>query len=184
MQSIAVKNLMVPLSDYATVSEDATLHDAVLALEAAQKSVDPGREKHCAILVCDRSGRVIGKLSRWSILRGIEPRYKHIGELKETSRFGFSPEFIKSMLTNYGLFRTALEDLCKKAAEMNVKEMMQTLAEGEYVDEDATLDQAIHQLVMGNLASLLVTRGGEIVGILRLSDVFNEICERVKACKL
>jgi CBS domain-containing protein len=184
MQSIAVKKLMVPLSDYATVSEDATLHDAVLALEAAQKSVDPGREKHCAILVCDRNGRVVGKLSRWSILRGIEPRYKHIGELKETSRFGFSPEFIKSMLTNYGLFRTALEDLCKKAAEMNVKEMMQTLAEGEYVDENATLDQAIHQLVMGNLASLLVTRGEEIVGILRLSDVFNEICERVKACKL
>jgi CBS domain-containing protein len=62
--------------------------------------------------------------------------------------------------------------------------MMQTLAEGEYVDENATLDQAIHQLVMGNLASLLVTRGEEIVGILRLSDVFNEICERVKACKL
>jgi CBS domain-containing protein len=184
MQSITVKDLMVPLSDYATVPEDATLHDAVLALEAAQKSVDPGREKHGAVLVCDRSGRVIGKLSRWSILRGIEPRYKHIGDLKETSRFGFSPQFLKSMLTEYGLFRTALEDLCKKAAEMNVKEMMQVLVEGEYIDEDATLDQAIHQLVMGRLASLLVTRGEDIVGILRLSDVFSEVCERVKTCKM
>jgi CBS domain-containing protein len=184
MQNIKVKDLMVPLGSYATVSEDATLYDAVLALEAAQKSVEPGREKHAAILVRDRSGRVIGKLSRWSILRGIEPRYQHIGDLKETSRFGFSPEFIRSMLTNYGLFRTALEDLCKKAAEMNVKNLMQTLAEGDFVEEDATLDQAIHQMVMGQLASLLVTRGEEIVGILRLSDVFNEICVRVKVCKI
>jgi CBS domain-containing protein len=184
MQNIKVKDLMVPLGDYATVPEDATLHDAVLALEAAQKSVELGREKHGAVLVRDKSGRVIGKLSRWSILRGIEPRYKHIGDLKETSRFGFSPEFMRSMLTNYGLFRTALEDLCKKAAEMNVKELMQTLGEGELIEAEATLDQAIHQLVMGNLASLLVTRGEEIVGILRLSDVFNEICERVKTCKL
>lgn len=184
MQNIKVKDLMVPLGDYATVSENATLHEAVLALEAAQKSVEPGRAKHAAVLVRDKSGKVIGKLSRWSVLRGIEPRYKHIGDLRETSRFGFSPEFIRSMLTNYGLFRTALEDLCKKAAEMNVKELMQTLTEGEYIDESATLDQAIHQLVMGNLASLLVTRGEEIVGILRLSDVFNEVCERVKTCKI
>ena len=183
MQSIQVKELMVPLGDYATVQEDATLYEAVLALEAAQQSVVPGREKHCAILVRDAGGRVIGKLSRWSILKGIEPRYKHIEDLTETSRFGFSPEFLRSMLSEYGLFRTALEDLCRKAAEMNVKEMMQTPAEGEFVEETATLDQAIHQLVMGHLASLLVTRGGEIVGILRLSDVFAEICERVKACR-
>jgi CBS domain-containing protein len=184
MQSIQVKDMMVPLGDYATVSEDATLYEAVLALESAQRNVDPGREKHAAVLVCDNAGRVIGKLSRWSILKGIEPRYKHIGDMKETSRFGFSPEFLKSMLTQYGLFRTALEDLCRKAAELNVREFMDTPAEGEYVDESATLDQAIHQLVMGHLASLLVTRGGEIVGILRLSDVFTEICERVKTCKL
>jgi CBS domain-containing protein len=184
METMTVKDLMVPLDAYATVSEDATLHEAVLALEAAQKSVGPGREKHCAVLVRDRQGKVIGKLSRWAILRGIEPRYKHIGDLKETSRFGFSTDFIKSMLTNYGLFRTALEDLCKKAAEMNVRELMLTLTEGEYIEETASVNQAIHQLVMGHLASLLVTRGAEIVGILRLSDVFNEICERVKTCKL
>ncbi|SPD75838.1 CBS domain-containing protein [uncultured Desulfobacterium sp.] len=184
MQDIKVKERMVPLNDYATVKEDATLYDAVLALESAQKGIEPGREKHAAVLVCDNNGKVIGKLTRWSILRGIEPQYKHIGDLKETSRFGFSPDFIKSMLTNYGLFRTALQDLCKKAAEVNVKDLMQTLSDMEYIDENATIDQAIHQLVMGHLASLLVTRGGDIIGILRLSDVFNEVCAQVKACKL
>ena len=183
MQNTKVKELMIPLEDYATVSEDATLYDAVLALEAAQQGIAPGREKHGAILVCDKNGKVIGKLTRWVILRGIEPQYKHIGDLKETSRFGFSPGFIKSMLTNYGLFRKALDHLCEKAADVHVKELMQTLVEGEYIDEGATLDHAIHQFVMGHHASLLVSRGGEILGILRLTDVFNEVCLQIKTCK-
>jgi CBS domain-containing protein len=61
---------------------------------------------------------------------------------------------------------------------------MYTLTEGEYVREDATLDEAIHQLVIGHHQSLLVTRGEEIVGILRLSDVFREICNMIKECHI
>jgi CBS domain containing-hemolysin-like protein len=62
---------------------------------------------------------------------------------------------------------------------------MYTPTEGEYVPMDATLDQALHQLVVGHHQSLLVTKDGkEIVGILRLTDVFQEVCEMMKACQL
>jgi hypothetical protein len=37
-------------------------------------------------------------------------------------------------------------------------------------------------LVMGRHQSLLVTRGKDIVGILRLTDVFREIANRISAC--
>jgi len=182
MQSIKVSELMVRLVEYATVSEEATLNEAVLALEEAQKNVEEGREKHRAILVLDKKGHVIGKLDQWTVLWAIEPRYRHMGDLKETSRYGFSPDFLRSMIENYGLWRKPLEDLCKKAAEMNVKEIMRTPTEAEYVREEATLDEAIHQMVMGRHASLLVKRGDAIVGILRQSDVFKEVCDRIKAC--
>ncbi len=49
---------------------------------------------------------------------------------------------------------------------------MYSPTEGEYLSENATLDEAIHMLVMGYHQSLLVTRGRRIVGILRLTDVF------------
>jgi CBS domain-containing protein len=62
---------------------------------------------------------------------------------------------------------------------------MYTPTEGEYVPKDAALDQAIHQLVVGHHQSLLVTgEGREIVGILRLTDVFQEVCGMIKACYL
>jgi CBS domain-containing protein len=184
MQSIKVSELMVPLAEYATVSEEATLTEAVSALDEAQKRVEGDREKHRAVLALDKKGRVVGKLDQWTVLWGIEPRYKEIGNLRETSRYGFSPEFLKSMIKNYGLWRKPLEGLCRKAADIKVKDVMHTPTEGEYVAEDASLDTAIHLLVMGRHQSLLVTRGEDIVGVLRLSDVFKKVSDNIKACKL
>jgi predicted transcriptional regulator len=61
---------------------------------------------------------------------------------------------------------------------------MYTPTEGEYVEENASLGEAIHQLVMGHHQSLLVTSGQQIVGILRLVDVFKDVCEAMKSCGL
>jgi CBS domain-containing protein len=173
---------MVPLAEYATVSEDATLYEAVLALEEAQKRVEGDREKHRAVLVLDRKGRVVGKLDQWIVLWALEPRYKQMGNITETSRFGFSPNFLRSMIDYYDLWRKPLEGLCRSAAAMKAKDIMHAPTEGEYVDENGSLDTAIHQLVMGRHQSLLVTRGEDIVGVLRLSDVFKKICDYIKAC--
>ena len=182
MKSIKVKELMVPLAEYATVSHEATLSEAVIALKEAQKNVETDRDKHRAVLVLDDRRRVVGKLSQWDVVKGIEPKYDSITELKDTSRYGFSPAFIRSMLDQYGLWRKPLEDLCRKAAEQKVKDMMVTPHENEFIQEEASLDEAIHQLVIGRHQSLLVTRGEEIVGILRLSDVFKQICDKIEVC--
>ena len=51
---------------------------------------------------------------------------------------------------------------------------------GEYIEEDASLSQAINQLVVGRHQSLLVTSGEEIVGLLRLTDVFDGLYQNMK----
>ena len=56
--------------------------------------------------------------------------------------------------------------------------------EDEVIEATATLDQAAHQIVMGHHQSLLVTEKGKVVGILRLSDLFAEVAERIKACEI
>ena len=56
MKDMIVKDLMVPLEEYATVSEDATLYEAVMALEKAQEELDLTKDKykHRAVLVYDK----------------------------------------------------------------------------------------------------------------------------------
>jgi CBS domain-containing protein len=173
MKKIAVKELMVPLDEYATVSEDATLADAVLALERAQEVFDCTKYRHRAILVLDKKARVIGKISQLDALKALEPKYKEIQgqDTKSTFRH-FSRMFLKSMLEHHRLFDGSLDDMRKRVAGIGVKDFMYTLSANECLDENATLDEAIHILIMGHHQSLLVTRNAQIVGILRLTDVF------------
>ena len=56
--------------------------------------------------------------------------------------------------------------------------------EGEYINVSATMNEAIHQLIIGNHHSLLVTNGSDIVGVVRLTDVFEFIRLRLKTMQL
>jgi len=182
MQTLTVKDLMVPLSRYATVSEEATLGEAVKSLKMAQKEFDQTRDKHRAILITDKNNRIVGKLSQLDVIRALEPKYLKIDNPQSLSRFGFSQDYLKYTLKEHNLWENALDDICKKAAKLIVKNFMYTPTEGEYVMENTSLSEAIHQLVMGRHQSLLVTRGEEIMGILRLTDVFREISNKMSNC--
>lgn len=182
MKSYIVKDLMVPLSEYATVHDDATLYEAVLSLEKAQAEFDHSRYRHRAILVLNNKNKVIGKISQLDILKALEPKYSEMLNGHGLQHFGFSNKFMKSMLKDYQLFESPLEDICKKAARQDVKNFMVTPSEGEYVNAKATLDVAIHQLIIGSHQSLLVTEGADIIGVIRLTDVFAAIYQTMREC--
>ena len=182
MKGYKVNDLMVPLSEYATVPETATLFDAVNALEQAQEDFDHTRYRHRAVLVLDESGKVIGKLSQLDALKALEPKYHDMLDRRRLRSFGFTKDFMRSMLKEYQLFDSSLEDICRKAGEQSVTKYMYSISEGEYIAESATLDEAIHQFVLGRHQSLLVTQEGSILGILRLTDVFAAVYHVMKEC--
>lgn len=182
MRKTTVKQLMVPISHYATVSENSTLFEAILALEEAQKKVEQESYKHRAILILDENEKIVGKVNLWDVIEGLEPKYKDLRQPREPSSFG--PEYLRSMCKTYDLWRQPLDEICRKISEIKVKEVMHQPDNAEYIEEDAHLGEAINQLVMGRYLSLLVTREQKIVGILRLSDVFKEIYDRAKACRV
>lgn len=177
-----VKDLMVPLDEYATVSESATLFEAVTALEMAQSEFDQNRYRHRAVLILGKDGDVVGKVSQLDILRALEPKYGDMGHQVPLSRFGYSPKFMSSLFEKFSLWDMPIQDICKKSMEQKVTTFMYVPSEGEYVAEQASLTEAIHLLVMGHHQSLLVTKDEKIVGILRLTDVFRVITQFVKDC--
>jgi CBS domain containing-hemolysin-like protein len=181
---ISVKERMVPLEEYATVQHGSTLQQAVNALAEAHKKWGKENYPHRAILVLDDMGKVIGKLSQWDVIRALEPKYEELFDFERLSHFGFNPSFIKGMLKEHNLWEHPLNDICKAAGRIQVADIMYTPQRGEYVKESASLAEAIHQLIMGRHQSLLVTdEDGGIVGVLRLSDVFHEVCRRIQGCE-
>ena len=180
MKSITVKELMVPLEAYATVPREATLREALLALEKSQMTLDPSRHKHRAILVLDENGKVVSKITMKNILFALEPNYGKVEGMEVLERSGFSPDLIKDMLENRGLWAEPLQFFAERAATLKLSDFIQPPSEGEYIDQNATLGEATHQLIVQPYLSLLVTADDEVVGILRLSDVFAKVCDIIK----
>jgi predicted transcriptional regulator len=180
-----IKDLVVPLSEYAIISEEATLYEAVLALEKAQIEFDATRYRHRAVLVEDHNHKIVGKLGQLDILRALEPKYADMkSESYRMAKLGFSKKFLVDMLETYKLFNAPMDDICRKAGMEKAGKYMHRPADGEFIDENAGLDEAIHLLMAGHHQSLLVTRGADIVGILRLTDVFAAVFHAMKECNL
>lgn len=180
MNDYRVKDLMVPISEYATVHVGTTLTDALRALEKAQHAFTERQYQHRAILVLDDEGKVVGKVSQMRALKAITPSYEFDSKIEDLENFSFSDSYVSRLREHYriqGGFLT--NESLQKAASMKVEEFMQTPTRGEYVSEDSSLDTAIHQLVTGTHLGLLVTRGPQIVGILRMSDVFAAVSQKI-----
>ena len=182
-----VKDVMVPLSEYATISEDASLYDAVQALEKAQNAWETSSSPyhHRAVLVYNNNHEIVGKLGQIEILKGLEPKYNQGAMLNDRiTESGFSKEFMRSLVEKYALLDKPLLDICRKASKKKAKDCMYIPEDGEFVDTEDTLNLAINQLVLGRYQSLLVTRNKKIIGILRLTDVFKEVSDSIKACAI
>jgi len=184
VKTFLVRDLMVPLSEYASVSEEATLYEAFLALERAQKEFDHTKYRHLGILILDKHKRVVGKLSNMDALRALESTYASTQDFGDIRKMGFSDAFMRRLHAEARARGAPLTQICRKAADLQAKDFMQNAAEDEYIDAEASLNEAIPRLVFGRTISLLVKRGETFVGVLRQSDVFAAVFHLMRACEL
>lgn len=188
MHEYSVKDLMVSAQDYASISENASILQGILALEEAQRrqhEADSMRHRDRAVLVLDERGEIVGKLSMWSIIGCLEPNYGRVkggsASLKAASRVGSAQVVIDRMMESSHLWRNRLRSIADESAHLKIKDLMHAPREKELIDENASLEKAIHQLVSKHYMSLLVTRDERIIGILRLVDVFDAMCRLIKS---
>ena len=183
MRTRQVQELMVPISDYATIHEDADMAEAMRALENEQRRHGDSPYRHQSLVVLDSRQHAVGRLSQIDILRALEPGYHKLGQAPWIGRSVFSKEVLITLREQFNLWAQPLEELYREMGKSRVKDYMQVPSEGEFVSKSNTLDVALHRIVMGRHHSLLVTDGREIVGILRSTDLFNALYDRMETCK-
>lgn len=183
MKSLKIKDILVPVNKYATVYDDATFFDAVQALAKSQTESDHSNDKHPAVLVLDQEDNVIGKISQIDVIRSLEPKYNNIENFPELNHWALSKETANKMLMELQLWQKPLKDICKISSSNNAIDVMHTPEDGEYVNINGSLDEAVNQLVIGHHHSLLVTDDdNRVVGVLRLNDIFRSIVEIIDQC--
>ncbi|MBM1004359.1 MAG: response regulator, partial [Desulfofustis sp. PB-SRB1] len=164
--------------------KNSLLFESVMALEKAHCNERGPSYKYRALLVTDGAGRVIGKLDHISVLHALEPEFQDIGDISMLTRHGLGPSFVRNITRDFDLLQKPLDDICKKAGKLTVRKIMHIPAKSEYIGQGATLNEGIHQLVLGRHQSLLVENGDRVVGVLRLSDVYHYILEVMQKCDI
>lgn len=183
MKKYIVRDFMVPISEYATVAENATLYEAVLALEKAQEDYAKNRYSHRAVLVMNADKRVIGKLSQLDFLCALEEKDNNYDRAFNLSHLGFSSKAIANHKEQHRKKTPPINEIYEKATMSNITKFMQPHSHEEYIEDTTSLDIAVHQLNAGPYLSLLVTKGTDtenIVGVLRLADVFSVVFNAMK----
>ena len=186
MSDLSLKDLMVPVEDYASVPLGASILEGILALKEAKDrefSEDPRRHSDRAVLVKDAQGEVVGKLSMWSIIGCLEPNYHRVkggsASSMAASRVGTARAMVEDVMESSHLWRSRLRTIAQDTAHLKVQDLLHEPRKKELIDEHSSLETAIHQLSAGHFMSLLVTRNNRIVGVLRLVDVFDAVCRLI-----
>lgn len=183
METLLVRDLMVPAERFPTISSQARFYDALEALENAQAKYLSGESEQRILLVQDENNKVIGKLSPFDLLRGLESNYSRVDAEQVLSRFGLS-RIWQSVQKEYHLWESPFRDLCRKAEEVRVRDFVKGLSEGQSVGMQDTMAKCFHLFVMGRHDVLFVVKGDEVLGLLRFSDVYRKVSETVKACRI
>lgn len=175
MKDNRVKDIMVPLNEYALVPMNANLREALITLKATHKKTPPGKHPHRAVLVTNSKGLIVGKLGMAGFLRALEPKYGNLGDIERLSRAGVSAEFLDTMMEDLGFWKDDVKRLCTRANSIIIKDVMSPIEES--ILDSASLTEAMHKMIMWQVLSMLVTSDEEVVGILRLSDLFTEVAD-------
>ncbi len=167
-----VGDVMVPIESYSTINQDQTVKDAVLKLkDAFSTTVTTSRimeTLHRSMLVFDDKGKVKGVLTPGDIIEGLKPAYLRAPKISMADTIEFSPMFWT------GMFSTQVKDLAK----MKIKQIMSPAP--PTIDVGENLMEAAHAMMENKVARLAVTRGGEVVGVIRHQDMFFEIEKRMR----
>ncbi len=202
MKTLKARDLMVPLDQCPRVSEEAVLKDAVLALEATRLRGDPWDYRPRVVLIQDNNNNVMGVVRQFEILKALEPKYdellknldakyppavemldtkvSNLDHMKILFCLGLNPEFVKSSLKEFHFWDEALGEMSHRASSVKVTKIMSALTEHDLIEQDAPLSEAVHRMLLGNLLSLVVVEDGRSLGILRMIDIFNEVCSAIK----
>lgn len=163
----SVSGVMVPISEYTTLPEDAKIRDAIFALKqsfyskmATSMIMETG---HRSVLVMDHQNKCSGLVEIIDLMDMIMPAYLSAPKPSLADTIQYSPMFWK------GMFTTEI----KKKSALPISEVMS--AAPYAIDGNASLMEACYMMLQNKVRRLVVMQGGKIAGVIREQDLFFEM---------
>lgn len=167
-----IKDRMIPIENYPTVSPNATLREAALSLRTSFCELDSGMCTEAGprtVLVVDEKDKLIGILDFNSFLETMIPEIAG-GLSAKLSALGISIAFAQADAAALDESRIGFRARVIKNAETKVRDIMLKIR--GTIDADAHLLDGLKKMYRKKITVLPVYEGDKLVGVLRDADLY------------
>jgi len=174
LDSLLVKDFYVPLDKYPHICASCSVKQAFSLMHSSLTE----KHKYRTILVYDDINRLLGYLSVRDLMYAMGPDYIQ----KQSAKKSFQPLFLDEIphdLTALSLiwqdeFTRKIQDAAKKP----VSEVMAPLINPVYLDDPVA--KCIYQMLNEDVFMLPVLEGENVIGVIRLFDMFELIADNLE----
>lgn len=114
------------------------------------------------------------------IFRALEPNYKKLFRNYEDGTL--TKDYVINAIRDFDLWMEPMKSICERGVNLKVSEIMHVPVDHEYLQEDDSLEKALHEYVMGVHQPMIVKKGNTVTGVLRFGDLFEVIRKEMLAC--
>jgi len=166
-----VRDVMIPLAQYPSLRDTATLRDAVRLMEAAELDVGGRRSLPRVLLVFDEIEVMVGYVRRRDLLMGLEPKFLVVQPLAYRKKL--FDVAVDPNLSELSYDRVAHG--IREQADRPVSDVMQPVE--TIVQADDHIMKAVYEMVSQDLTLIPVVDGKQLVGVVRSVELFHEIAQ-------
>ncbi len=166
-----VREIMIPIKDYSTVSKEAPLREAVAVLRGSYCELDAEsctEAGHRTVLAMDDKDNLAGILDFATILRTLIPEVAG-GLSQRLAAAGVSAAFAEAGASDLDDANLGFRARVRKNAEVKVKDIMLKIR--GTIQADAGLMDALRMIFKNKITKLPVLEGKQLVGVLRDADL-------------
>ena len=176
----SVRDIMIPIDNYAVIGPEATLQEAIMALRGSYCTVvekgfceETGPQ---TVLVVDTSNALVGVLDFSSLLKVLVPEI--VGTLTDRlAALGVSVAFAEAGVGEMDESHEGVAGRVVRNAQIKVKAVMRKNL--GHIQADARVIEALQLMFRHRLIMLPVYEGEKLVGVVRDADLFLTVSDMV-----
>ncbi|MFH1216896.1 MAG: CBS domain-containing protein [Pseudomonadota bacterium] len=167
-----VRDFVIPLERYPHLQETKTIHDAVEIILSFNCGGNE-RLRYSELFVLNEQNQLVGRMSLRDILKGLDRRLVEVPAVKEFE--GKGAEYPNLAF----LWEESFFVECSRKKDAPLKGFMSPVE--RMVKADDSLVKALSVILHGVDQVLPVIDGDEVIGVIRLEEIFKAVC---RYCKL
>jgi len=169
--TLVVRDVLIPLDRYPHLKENQSLYDSVQEIKEYTVG-DKNQIRYAEIFVVNDENQLVGKIEIVDVLHALAPTLFAADKVEKFEGKGLDFPNLTILLEDAFLKK------CSEQSTIAIKDFMSKIEDS--VKVDTPMLKALMLMLKAKKYSFPVVDGSEVIGVVRLEEIFLELCHHCK----